>query len=91
MSDPTAESSYRFKLSCPRCGGSVEHRRSVVLEEDHSQAECWCSECLVVWRIDVGLTAVDDLGSTIFAHDREKAMRERAGEACSVDILAVFG
>lgn len=91
MSDLSPDWTYRFKASCPRCGGPTEHRRSVVLEDDHSQAECWCATCLVVWRIDVGMTAIDDLGSTIFAHDREAAMRQRAGEACSVDLLSVFG
>lgn len=81
MTDDNPTGTYTFKVTCPRCAGPTMHRRSMLLEEDHTQAECWCADCLVVWRIDVGMVAVDDLGSTVFAYDRDAAARDRAGLA----------
>ncbi len=75
---------YKIDATCPRCGGDMEHRDSDPLSDTRSSCEAWCGECLIVWRVDVVLTAVQD-DSRLLLHDLAKA---REFEALRMDTMA---
>lgn len=58
------------------------------LSPTRSSAEVWCERCLIIWRIDVGLTALDVIR---LPADVEAGLRLRAGLALGPDVLEVFG
>jgi hypothetical protein len=81
--------SYRFDVTCARCGSDlVDRDESEVPSPDRSTAEAWCSECLIVWRIEVALVPTDAMA--LLFEGSDEARRRRAGEALGGIGQAVF-
>lgn len=49
---------YRIPLSCPRCGGVLEHRADGRPTLSRSTAVCWCGSCRRTYRVEVRLVDV---------------------------------
>ncbi len=56
---------YRFALTCPQCGGEVDHVTSgVVYELRDTRAVSFCAHCRRRWIVAVTLTAASPTGES---------------------------
>jgi uncharacterized Zn finger protein len=74
---------FTLDITCPNCGSEVEPREWVRRSPTLTWAEVWCAECLIVWRVDAGVTMVDAIRTT-------DDPRARAGAALGEDVLSVL-
>lgn len=79
---------FQLSVSCPRCGGLLVHRCSEVTSVDRGWAEVWCEGCLIVWRIDVSATVMQD--SSHLLDDLIDGRRARAGDALTDEGMSVM-
>lgn len=79
---------FVLSVTCPRCAGPLVHRCSEATSPERGWAEVWCEGCLIVWRIDVCATAVQD--SSHLLDPNEAGRRERAGAAADNEGMSVM-
>ena len=84
--------SYRFEVSCQRCGGDVEHVNATPATSVHAVAVCRCVSCDRQWELYLTMTPHAARDNAAKERERKAEVKRRNQPPVSGDpkLVALF-